>query len=205
MAKNLKWLVVGLVAVLAFFALRSCGGPNEKYWIKKALYDQAVADAAAQHVTDMGTIVTQEGTITARDADIANLKAVIVQKSAKITGLAHDLAALQAAEPAQPELETQPLVISLRAQIGNLTKLYSISVEIIDTKDAVIADWTAKFNAQAVISETWKAAYETEHRLRLTAEELNITLEHQRDASRLYGKLTTAGLAAAGAYLLLTK
>jgi hypothetical protein len=67
----------------------------------------------------------------------------------------------------------------------------------------IIAAWSAKFDAQAVISETWKAAYDNEHRLRALSEDLNKSLEHQGKVSRLYGKLTTAGLAAAGVYLII--
>lgn len=204
MGKNLKWIVVALVAALAFFAVRSCGGPDEKYWVKKALYDQFVKDAAARHVTDLATIVTQEGTIAEKDAAIAEKDAKIAQYVGKVSTLSAELVALQNAEPVQPELETQPLVINLRAQIGNLTNLYSISIDIITTKDAIIADWSAKFDAQVVISDTWKQAYETEHRLRLLSEDLNKSLEHQGKVSRLYGKVSMAALAGAGVYILVT-
>jgi uncharacterized coiled-coil protein SlyX len=204
MGKNIKWLVIGLVAILAFFVVKSCGGPDEKYWIKKALYDQAVKDAAAQHVTDMGTIVTQEGTIAAKDAAIAERDKSIGVKNAQVNALKATLHDLQAAEPSQPELETQPLVINLRAQIGNLTRMVSIGAEVIENKDGIIADWSAKFDAQVTISETWKRAYETEHRLRLLSEDLNKSLEHQGKVSRLYGKVSMAALAGAGVYILAT-
>lgn len=203
MAKNIKWLVVALVAILAFLAFRSCG-PSDKYIALKATYDQAVKDASAQYAKLLEVNSLQEKVIAAKDAAIAEKDALVAQYVGKVSTLTAELRALQNAEPVQPELETQPLVINLRAQIGNLTKLYSISVSIIDAKDGIIADWSAKFDAQVTISETWKRAYDNEHRLRLMAEGLNKSLEHQAKTSRLFGKLATAGLAGAGVYILIS-
>jgi len=207
MAKNIKWLVVALAALSILSLLcalyQAFSGPSAKYLALKATYDQAVKDAAAQHALDLSMIVLNTESIALKDAAIAEKEAKVTQYVGKVSTLTAELAALRDAEPIQPELETQPLVINLRAQIGNLTQALSISAEIITTKDGIISDWSAKFDAQATISETWKRAYETEHRLRLTAEELNTTLEHHGDASRLYGKLTMAGLVAAGVYLII--
>lgn len=204
MKKLLPYVALALIATLAFFAVKSCGGPDPAYWVKKALYDQAVKDAAAQHVADMDTIDAQKGTIAAKDAAIAEKDAKITQYVGKVSTLTAELRALQNAEPVQPELEMQPLVINLRAQVGNLSKMLNINLAIIAEKDAIIADWSKKFDAQSVISDTWKQAYEREHRLRLSAEELNKSLEHQGKVSRLYGKFSTAALAAAGVYMLIS-
>jgi len=207
MAKNIKWLVVALAALSILSLLcalyQAFSGPSAKYLALKATYDQAVKDAAAQHALDLSTIVLNTESIALKDAAIAEKEEKVTQYVGKVSTLAAELAALRDAEPAQPELETQPLVINLRAQIGNLTKLYGVSLDIITAKDGIIADWSAKFDAQVTISETWKSAYERERRLRLTAEDLNKSLEHQGKVSRLYGKLTTAGLAAAGVYLII--
>ena len=207
MAKNIKWLVVALVALgilgLSYAFYQAFSGPSAKYLALKATYDQAVKDAAAQHALDLSTIVLNIESIALKDAAIAEKEAKVTRYVGKASTLAAELAALRNAEPTQPELETQPLVINLRAQIGNLTKLYGVSLDIITAKDGIIADWSAKFDAQVTISETWKSAYERERRLRLTAEDLNKSLEHQGKVSRLYGKLTTAGLAAAGVYLII--
>lgn len=202
--KALPWIAAILIFAVSVFAGRSCGGPDPAYWVKKATYDLAVKDAAAQHVTDMVTIVTQTATIAAANAAIAEKDAKIAQYVGKVSTLTAELTALQNAEPVQPELEMQPLVINLRAQIGNLSKTLNINADIIAEKDAIIADWSKKFDAQSVISDTWKQAYEREHRLRLSAEELNKSLEHQGKVSRLYGKFSTAALAAAGVYMLIS-
>lgn len=182
MKKLLPYVALALAVVALFFALRSCGGPDERYWIAKATYDQRVKDAAAQHVTDMGTIDTQKGTIAEKNAAIAEKDAKVTQYVDKVSTLTAELRALQNAEPVQPELESQPLVINLRAQVGNLTRMASISINIIAEKDAIIADWTAKFDAQVTISETYKTAYDREHGLRLTSDALRLDLEKQ-----LYG------------------
>jgi uncharacterized coiled-coil protein SlyX len=203
--KLLPWIALALVSILAFLAVRSCGGPDERYWVAKATYNRAVADAAAKLDAALGTIALQEGTITAANAAIAEKEAKVAQYVGKVSTLTAELRALQNSEPAQPELETQPLVINLRAQIGNLTESLSINARVIAEKDGIIADWSAKFDAQAIISETWKAAYEREHRLRLSAEDLNISLEHQAKSIRLFGKVSMATLAGAGVYLLLKK
>ena len=212
MKKLLPLLPYILAAIFAFFAVRSCGGPDAKYWVKKTLYDQAAKDAAVQHVVDMATIVTQDGTIAAKNAAISEKQGridILLGHAGAADTVAVTLKAenkrlrenAQAAIDANPAL--QALVANFDLQIKTSDETIMNLRAVIILKDGIIADWSAKFDAQVTISETWKAAYEREHRLRLTAEELNITLEHQRDASRLYGKFTTAGLAAAGAYLVI--
>lgn len=202
--KYLPYVALALAAVFAFFALRSCGGPDEKYWVKKATYDQLAKDAAAQLAKALEVNTLQEKIIVVKDVEIAEKQAIVTRYAGKVSTLTAELTALQDAEPVQPEIEAQPLVINLRAQIGNLAQMLSMSTDIINAKDGIIADWSAKFNAQTVIAENWKRAYETEHRLRLLSEDLNKSLEHQGKVSRLYGRVSMAGLAAAGAYILIT-
>jgi len=70
-------------------------------------------------------------------------------------------------EPAQPELESQPLVISLRKQVKTLTDLYSISTSTITLQSKQIDLYVGQYNAQVLISEEWKSAYNREHALRV--------------------------------------
>ena len=207
MAKNIKWLVVALAVLgilgLSYAFYQAFSGPSAKYLALKATYDQAVKDAAAQHALDLSTIVLNTESIALKDAAIAEKEAKVTRYVGKASTLAAELAALRNAEPIQPELETQPLVINLRAQIGNLTQALSISAGVIENKDGIISDWSAKFDAQAKISEAWKRAYNDEHRLRLLSEDLNKSLEHQGRVSRLYGKVSMAALAGAGVYLVI--
>lgn len=64
----------------------------------------------------------------------------------RLAQVSADLAYLQAHEPVQPELETQPLVINLRLQIKKGNELYSLAIADREKADAQIANQKIEIN-----------------------------------------------------------
>jgi chromosome segregation ATPase len=64
----------------------------------------------------------------------------------KLSAVSADLAYLQAHEPVQPELETQPLVINLRAQIKKGNEAFSLAVEDREKLDKQVANYKKEIN-----------------------------------------------------------
>jgi hypothetical protein len=193
--------LVGLLAGALIVSLVHC--PDSAALAKvKADYAEFKAIAEAADALKQAALLKAEETITQKDAEIAERDKSIVAKNAQVAALKATLHDLQAAEPVQPELEKEPLVINLRAQIGNLSQALSISAEVIALKDGQLAAWSAKFDAQVMISETWRTRYENERTLRGACESMFKTAEHQIKSNKFWRTTAiVAGAVAVGAIL----
>jgi hypothetical protein len=203
--KSIGKIALAVAAVILFGYLLDhyyCG-PNAKYLALKAEYDEARKVAAADHEIQQGIIAEAEKNIAALNESIVTANATITAKDGQITALRTALAGLQEAEPpTTPEIEAMPIVINLRAQVSHLTEMFNLSQGIVAEQVKVIGAWEKKYDAQVTISDAWKREYENERRLRLMADELNRSLEHQAKSGQLFAKLSTAGLAAAGVFII---
>jgi hypothetical protein len=114
----------------------------------------------------------KDAIITRQDEIIAESVVKSAQYVLEMSAYEAELSRLREAEPAQPELEREPLVINLRAQIATLTRAFSLSQAVVAEREGQIVAWSAKYSAQAQISAEWRGAYEREHTLRVQAEDL---------------------------------
>lgn len=200
MAKSTPWvwaLILGLVLLNLALWDRACG-LSDKYKLARDDYNELRAATDADHALAVGHIAELNNAIVSADATIVNLEKVITQKNKDITLLSARLAEIVGQEPpTTPEIEAMPIVVSLRAQVGTLTRMYSISVDIINEKDRVIDLWSKKFDAQVTISETFKQMYDKEHALRLASEGLFKIAEHKLKMSNAWSTVKTVAIGAA--------
>ena len=197
--KTIIAIVCAVAAIVFFF--RSCRS-DSMYRAMKQQYEGYRAIAEADHKMSMDRIEELTKEIGDRDKEIGQLERTILQKSATIRELSTRLDELQNAEPSQPELEKEPLVINLRAQIAKLTEMFALSQGVVEEQRKVIVEWEGKFVAQEKISAEWKQAYEREHALRLSCEGLNKQLEKSYRISLLKGKVVTVAAVAIGGGLI---
>jgi len=163
-------LVVVLV-VLGIAQLRSCK-LDKKYRDLKAAYETDRKIADADHALSMGRIDELTNKVSEADNAIGQLRSEVSSKTLQLAQLSNQLDELVANEPVQPELETQPLVISLRKQVKTLTDLYSISTSIVTLQSEEIAVLKGKCNTLESIVTEWKQSYDREHALRVNCESL---------------------------------
>jgi ElaB/YqjD/DUF883 family membrane-anchored ribosome-binding protein len=164
-------LVVVLV-VLGIAQLRSCK-LDKKYRDLKAAYETERNIANAGHALSVAHIEELNNAIGQADKTIVKLNGVIREKSVLISELSIQLDGLIDNEPpTTPEIESMPIVVSLRKQVGKLTEMYSLSQEVITLQNESATVLRGKFDAQVTISETWKQEHDKEHALRLSCESL---------------------------------
>ena len=163
-------LVVVLV-VLGIAQLRSCK-LDKKYRDLKAAYETDRKIADADHALSMGRIDELTNKVSEADNAIGQLRSEVSSKTLQLAQLSNQLDELVANEPVQPELETQPLVISLRKQVKTVTDLYSISTSIATLQSEEIAVLKGKCNTLESIVTEWKQSYDKEHALRINLEGL---------------------------------
>jgi len=193
-------VIVALVVASLFLLTRNCGLATA-YKDMRNSYNELKLITDADKKLSLAHIEQLNNAIVSADETIVQLQGVIRAKSVQVSGLSRELADLRAAEPSQPELESQPLVISLRNQISKLTNMYSLSQQVITTQTAISDELRSKFDAQVTISETWKSMYDKEHALRLMSEGLVSNLEHKVKSQGLLGKVKSAVIVGAAGYV----
>jgi len=157
--------------------------------------------AAADHAIHEAEIAALQKNIEAREAEEATLKAEATANKRTIASQAQTIAALQAAEPATtPEIEAMPIVISLRAQVRELTVGFNLAQATIATQDETIKRLELDKVDLAEQRDKWKADYESEYRLRLNCEKGLGIAEKQIKSSKFWRTTAiVAGTIALGA------
>jgi hypothetical protein len=181
--KKLQPAVIAALVVASLFLLsRSCG-LTEKYRMAKDDYNELKKIAEADHALSVAHIEELNNAIGQADKTIVKLNGVIREKSVLISELSIQLDGLIDNEPpTTPEIESMPIVVSLRKQVGKLTEMYSLSQQTITLQNESATVLRGKFDAQVTISETWKREYDKEHTLRLSCESL-LKLSERRVSS----------------------
>jgi hypothetical protein len=174
MKKILPFLIALAIGILTgFFLAKKTSEPDPAFWVAKAKYDEAAAAADLQHRADQFVIKTAKDIIAEQDGKIAALTAAkpspaeaakdkeIAALNAKVTALEAqgDLAGALAAAKAENTTWAEKFSLAERRHQDSLSALNNA--------------WQVKFDAQVDISNTWEAAYNREHGLRLTAESLS--------------------------------
>jgi len=190
---------VGVTLLCLAFVDKSCRGDVELREAK-AQYEAAVAEreaAAAAHAADLARI---EAVIAQQNEKIAQYVANIQTYHAEITTLRGQLADLQADEPVQPELEDEPLVINLRAQVARLTEMFVLAQRTSSEKDGIIVSLNTIVAAKDEAIAAWRGQYEGEHALRVQCEALFKKSESARKANSIGKKVALVVAAGAAIY-----
>lgn len=187
------------VAAVIFLALmcldRSCQS-DAALAQAKAEYDALKKANELYQAEQEQVLLRANETIAQQDATIAAANAAIREKDARITLLSRELADIVGQEPHQPELETEPLVINLRAQVARLSEMFALAMAANADQQRVITSWETKYDAQVSVSESWKRRYESELALRLQVEKLFRLSEQRRRSSRFWKAAAIVGTAA---------
>jgi tartrate dehydratase beta subunit/fumarate hydratase class I family protein len=143
---------------------------------------------AKQEILDAAIAAEQKKASEAlEEAD--RLRDVARQRQAKIDEQAVVIAALQAAEPpTTPEIEAMPIVISLRAQLKEAVRGFSLAREAVATLEAENVSLRVAIDAKDKAFADMAAKWELERGLRLTAEKSFDDLS--KKYSRLHTKIT---------------
>ena len=195
-------VVVIALVVCTVCVARSCRS-DARLRQSKLEYAGYKAIAEADHEISQNHIKELTQIVSYLTNDIAVKESEIAGKDRRIVALSTRLDELQNAEPVQPELESEPLVINLRGQIARLTEMFNLSQEVVKTQGEEIALWAKKYDAQAAISAEWKSEYEREHQLRLMSEGIVSQLESRVRGAKLMNKVAVVAVAGAVAYGLL--
>jgi hypothetical protein len=161
---------------------------TEKYKLARDDYNELKKITSADKQMSDARIAELTNAIGRANEIIVRKEAEIAQKTERIKVLSRDLADLIANEPVQPELESQPLVISLRSQVKTLTSLYSLSQQTVTLLTAKTDALLVKCNALESIGTEWKQQYDKERALRLSAEGMFKIAEHELKVNKFWGK-----------------
>jgi len=199
--KILKWGLIAIAGVVVLGLIDRACLSSARLERAKADYAELKRIAAADKEISDGVIGHMTEIIGQKDEEIAGLKAAKAQTAAKLATVSGELAELRANEPSQPELEGEPLVVNLRAQIAKLTEAFDLSQNTVAIQAQEIEAWKVKFDAAMTIGKEWKAQYDREHILRLASEGLFKISEHRLKVNGLWGKAKTAIIVGAAAYI----
>jgi len=200
-------LAVGLAIV---FLARSCD-LGSKYAQEKAKYETYRALVRADAEVQARERAKQQALIEEKDREIAtahgkidSLNGVLAVQEQTNSTLTEQAKLLK--EQVQPVIDANPVlkayVFNLTEQINNLNGMVFTLKQTVAEKDKIIGAWEQKFNAQVVISETWKKQYEGESSLRAMSEQMVKGLESRLKIERLKGRAWTVVAAVAGGYVV---
>jgi len=168
--KPIYWIALALAIA---FGIAVCDGLRirDKYSISIGNY-QAALDTSKKdgamltlQIGQMTAIVGQKDPeIAEKNEAIGHMTNTIGQKDSNLEALGQKLKQLETSG----DLSAQ--VANLKEQVKVWSEKFTLAQSVIAEKDAIIAAWAAKFDAQVTISESWKQKYENELHLRTLAE-----------------------------------
>ena len=158
--KPVYWIALALALALA---VAVCDGLRirDKASVVAGRYQEAAAIDEADAKLKDALIAKQNTIIGQKNKEIAEKNEVIGQKTNAIGQKDKELDKIRGTwSTLSADCQTR-----LRELDTTWAQKFSLSEAIIAEKDKVISAWAAKFNAQVVISESWKAKYDAECRL----------------------------------------
>ena len=214
MAKILEFLIkfktVFVVAGLIILTAIIIGALDNYYDTKSDELRGYYEGKLAEHTVE-AAILTEE--IAHKTRYIGQLEAenillieTRIRDERKANLLLAEVERLQATEPAQPELEREPLLLNLREQIHKLTLAVNSQEQIIQGNDKIIFNLKQTYSSQLIISGNYLSLYESEkelHSLALT----RLAVTESRIRGLRFGSKFKTGVIILGvgaiAYLLL--
>jgi hypothetical protein len=196
--KPIYWVALGLALALT---VAVCDGLRlrDKYSVSignyQAALDTSKKDGAALtlQIAEMTAIVGQANKeIAEKNEAIGHMTNTIGQQDAALVTSEGRLA--------QAKTDTDRVPI-LTAMVENWRAKYNTATLIIAEKDAIIADWAAKYVAQVTISESWKQKYNSELHLRTLAEKGWKASENKLRWTRVLSNVKTGLICGALGYI----
>jgi hypothetical protein len=155
------WVIAAGAMLFGLAMLDGSCRADRKYRDAKADAAEAAridaADDARRDVLER----EKDAIITRQDEIIAESVVKSAQYVLEMSAYEAELSRLREAEPVQPELEREPLVINLRAQIATLTIAFDLSQKAVAEKDVQLLAWPVKFNALQAIADARLTTIET--------------------------------------------
>jgi len=195
MKKTLDLIIIILLLCVGIYLFWSIDQKSLEIERLQSQYDTMKLAVDMSQRETQAIIVEAKEAIAIKDKEISSLTETIKIRESDITSLSNQLDELQNTEPAAPELEKTPLVINLRSQIGELTKMYSLSRETIEEQKTIIEAWTVKYNLSVQIGASWEKQYNSEYQLRILGEELNKKLTSSMSNKRTLKVITFVAVA----------
>jgi len=168
--KPVYWIILGLALALTVAVIDGLR-LHDKYSIAIGKYEEALTQervngkALTTQIAQMTAIVGQKDQEIAEKVEtIGHMTNAIGRKDSDLTQLVQKLHQLEVSG----DLSAQ--VANLKEQVKAWSDKFSLAQTVIAEKDAIIADWSAKYSAQVTIGDMWKQKYEGETRLRTLAE-----------------------------------
>ena len=168
--KKVYWVLIALVIALGVSVIDGLR-LRDKYSIAIGKYEEALTQERVNGKALTIQIAQMTETVGQRDKEIAekvetigHMTNAIGRKDSNLEALGQKLKQLEISG----DLFAQ--VANLKEQVKAWSEKFTLAQSVIAEKDAIIADWSAKYSAQVTISESWKQKYEGETRLRMLAE-----------------------------------
>jgi hypothetical protein len=192
MKRALPWIALALALMLG---VAVCDGlrTRDGYSVLVGSYQEALKAANALNAEKDKVITTANGTITTQTAKIAELLGNAAlpteaekAKDAKIQALNATLASVKTDAERVPVLEG--LVVEWQ------DKFTLSETRRKDELTALNGEWQVKFDAQAQITEAWKAKYEAEHRVLSLSEKAMQLSNRKLKTNQIIGNIKTGAL-----------
>ena len=199
------WVIITVaVIIIALLFYDSCRA-NTKSEYYKGKYEAEYTLREAENSAATERIEYLEGEIEGRDAEIHTLIETRIEHERNMSLLYAKYELLLHDEPEQPELESEPLVVNLRAQVRQLSLVIDSQELIIQGNDEIIFNLTQKYQAQLKISGEYKKMYDSEVALHVLAIKRLKVADKHISSLRFTGNVKNVLVIAGGvmAYLLL--
>jgi hypothetical protein len=193
---------LALILVVVLAGLRACK-LTDRLSVLEGQHQALTATASALGKANVKLEAEVKRINVEKDAIIADRDKTIAAKQGQVVTGNKKLSDLEA-EYATLGQDKEAKISNLQSQVATLKGNLTVAYSIIADKDAIIAAWTAKLNAQVTLTDSWKARYEAEARLHaISRQELGITAR-KLQVARLTGTLKSGLCIAAGGYLAYT-
>jgi uncharacterized protein (DUF3084 family) len=199
---KLKYFVVGLVCGLVLagvLLMKACSldGMNAKL---KTQYEELRTTTIANNEAEAKVRAEKDAEIAKLQGFIDSSNTVIVDTQGKIKAKDKTIAELEAAYSQAKTCPEQ--LANMTAQVEQWKIKFSLAENIISEKDNIISAWEGKFNAQVVISSSWKKQYEDELALRLLGEKRIAGLETGLKVAKAQTTISRIALGVAAGFII---
>lgn len=199
MTKYKPYVIAAIGLILAiFFTARACK-LTDKYSRLEGRYQEMLRISKIDSEILNKTIAEKEKAIAELDKKLITSTQVVSNLTEAIGKKDFDLVGLDAKlKDAKTDSERVPI---LTAQVNVWAEKFNLAQKAIAEKDAQIAAWESKFNAQVTISESWKQKYEDQVRLlNISRTELSV-LSRKLVATRITGTIKSGLVLCALGYI----
>lgn len=192
---------VAAVAAVAVAFLFVADGHYRLSKKNKALAEEnniLAADSALLRADLAETRAEAEAAIKAKGAEIEKLQQDKVKLLAGMSDKDRSIAALE--DELEGLTDNIDIIANLKAQIVKRDERYSLALGVIDKQEGQIKAWEGKYNAQVLVSETWRVESESWKRQYEGEKALRLSLQKELGITKTGGKATLVAEAGVSIY-----